>query len=56
MAIKSFKRYEKKFMLTKEQYDQFIPKILEYMNPDEHCKNAQNYNIIMFTMIQTMTM
>ncbi len=45
MAIKSFKRYEKKFMLTKEQYDQFIPKILEYMNPDEHCKNGQNYNI-----------
>ncbi|MCR4943723.1 MAG: polyphosphate polymerase domain-containing protein [Clostridium sp.] len=45
MAIKSFKRYEKKFILTKEQYDKFIPRILEFMEPDKHCRNGRNYNI-----------
>lgn len=45
MAIKSFKRYEKKFLLNKEQYDQLIPRLLEYMNPDEHCKFDKNYSI-----------
>lgn len=45
MAIKSFKRYEKKFLLTKEQYNNLIPRLLEYMNPDEHCKSGKNYNI-----------
>lgn len=45
MAIKSFKRYEKKFILTKEQYDKLIPKLLNYMDYDEHCKNNQTYEI-----------
>lgn len=45
MAIKSFKRYEKKFILNKEQYDKLIPRLLEYMNPDEHCKSGKNYSI-----------
>ncbi len=45
MAIKSFKRYENKFLLNKEQYDALIPRLLEYMNPDEHCKLGKNYNI-----------
>ncbi|MGL5315822.1 MAG: polyphosphate polymerase domain-containing protein [Peptostreptococcaceae bacterium] len=45
MAIKSFKRYEKKFLLTQEQYDSLIPRLLEYMNPDEHCKSGKNYSI-----------
>lgn len=45
MAIKSFKRYEKKYLITQEQYDLLIPKILNYMEFDEHCKNNQNYNI-----------
>jgi len=45
MAIKSFKRYEKKFILTKEQYDELIPRLLEYMNPDEFCKAGKNYSI-----------
>ena len=45
MAIKSFKRYEKKFILNKDQYDKLIPRLLEYMNPDEHCKFDKHYNI-----------
>lgn len=45
MAIKSFKRYEKKFILTKEQYDKLIPKLLNYMDYDEHCKNNETYSI-----------
>ena len=45
MAIKSFKRYEKKFILDKEQYNKLIPKLLEYMTPDKYCKSGKNYNI-----------
>jgi hypothetical protein len=45
MAIKSFKRYEKKFILNKEQYNNLIPRLLQYMNVDEHCKSGQNYSI-----------
>lgn len=45
MAIKSFKRYEKKFILNKEQYNNLIPRLLKYMNADEHCKAGKNYSI-----------
>ncbi|SCH89666.1 polyphosphate polymerase domain-containing protein [Romboutsia sp. 1001713B170207_170306_H8] len=45
MSIKSFQRYEKKFILDKNQYDMLIPKLLEYMNPDKYCKDGQNYSI-----------
>lgn len=45
MAIKSFKRFEKKFILDQKKYDALIEKLLEYMNPDEHCKSKKNYSI-----------
>ena len=45
MAIKSFKRYEKKYLLTQIQYDELIKRLSEYMNPDEHCKDGKNYSI-----------
>ena len=45
MAIKSFKRYEKKYLLSKEQYNMLLPKLLEYMNEDKHCKDGKNYSI-----------
>lgn len=45
MAIKSFKRYEKKYLLSQNQYDLLIPKILNYMEFDKHCKDNKNYNI-----------
>lgn len=45
MAIKAFKRYEKKFILNEEQYNKLIPILSKYMVHDKHCKNGQNYNI-----------
>jgi SPX domain protein involved in polyphosphate accumulation len=45
MVINSFKRYEKKFILTKEQYTNLIEKLDEYMEVDKHCRNNKNYNI-----------
>ena len=45
MAIKSFKRFEKKFILTAEQYNKLLPILLDYMNLDKHCKVGENYNI-----------
>ena len=45
MAITSFKRYEKKFLLNQKQFDLLIPRLLEYMNPDENCKDGEEYSI-----------
>ena len=45
MAIKSFQRYEKKFMLTEAQYNLLIPILSKYMNPDKFCKHGKNYSI-----------
>ena len=45
MAIKSFKIYEKKYLLNQSQYDELIKRISEYMDADEHCKNGNNYSI-----------
>lgn len=45
MAIKSFKRYEKKYILTMEQYNKLLPEIYEYMNEDKYCKDGKNYSI-----------
>lgn len=45
MAIKSFKRYEKKYLLNEIQYNELIKRLSEYMNPDEYCKDGQNYSI-----------
>lgn len=45
MAIKSFKRYEKKYLLDEEQYNILLPRLLEHMDPDEHCRSGKTYNI-----------
>ena len=45
MAKTAFKRYEMKFMLTQAQLATLIPKLLEYMNPDDHCQNGKEYSI-----------
>ena len=45
MAIKSFKRYEKKYLLSEIQYEELIKRLNEYMEPDEHCKEGKNYSI-----------
>ena len=45
MAIKAFKRFEKKFILNENQYNSLIPILYKYMNVDKHCKDGNNYNI-----------
>ena len=35
MAIKAFKRFEKKFIITKDQYDRLLPILSDYMNLDK---------------------
>ncbi len=45
MAIKSFKRYEKKYLLDREQYDRLVPRLLERMDTDEYCSACGTYNI-----------
>lgn len=45
MAIQSFKRYEKKFLLTNEQYMALMPRLKEYMYLDDHCKDETGYKI-----------
>ena len=45
MAIKSFKRYEKKYILTKDQYEKLVLEISKYMVPDKFCRDGKNYSI-----------
>ena len=45
MDIKSFKRFEKKFIITKEQYDELTQILSNYMNLDKYCREGKNYNI-----------
>lgn len=45
MAITTFKRYEKKYMITAEQFQELIPKLKQYMNEDEHSQAGGQYNI-----------
>ncbi|MCI6691930.1 MULTISPECIES: polyphosphate polymerase domain-containing protein [unclassified Clostridium] len=45
MAIKAFKRFEKKFILNESQYKSLLPILYKYMNPDKYCKDGNNYNI-----------
>ncbi len=45
MSINAFKRYEMKFLLSREQFDALLPKLIQHMNPDQNCKNGGSYNI-----------
>ncbi|MCR4943556.1 MAG: VTC domain-containing protein [Clostridium sp.] len=45
MAIKSFKRFEKKYILSREQYEELMLEVLKYMNEDKFCKNGKKYSI-----------
>ena len=45
MAIKSFQRFEKKFILNEKQYSKLIAILKNYMNPDKYCKDGKNYDI-----------
>lgn len=45
MAIATFKRYEMKYLITKEQFDALTPKMQTHMKHDEHCQNGRDYTI-----------
>ena len=45
MAIQTFARKEIKFLLSAEQYRQFIPMLEEYMVPDKYCVGGKEYGI-----------
>lgn len=45
MAISSFKRYEKKFVLDENQYKAILPVLMQHMYLDEYCQNGQEYSI-----------
>ncbi|MDY5576353.1 MAG: polyphosphate polymerase domain-containing protein [Lachnospiraceae bacterium] len=45
MAIEVFSRYEKKYLLTEENYHWILENISEHMVPDKFNKNGQLYNI-----------
>jgi hypothetical protein len=45
MTISTFKRYEKKFLLNKAQYQAIYPGLVQHMRLDAYCKNEQDYTI-----------
>lgn len=45
MRVKSFSRFELKYLITMEQYRQMADKLLDYMAPDPHSKNGRSYDI-----------
>ena len=46
MAISVFKRYEKKFLLTLEQYRNIVDFLADYMVFDKYCVNEQVYGLL----------
>lgn len=45
MAIEVFNRYEKKFMLSEEQFQAMLLKIRDYMEPDAYSRDGEFYTI-----------
>lgn len=45
MAITSFKRNEKKFLINESQYAELLPMLMQFMHLDEYCRNGQEYSI-----------
>lgn len=46
VAITTFKRVEKKFRVTREQYTRLLPVIEQYMSHDIYCHDGQSYNLV----------
>lgn len=45
MSIATFKRYELKFLLNKDQFESVVPMLQLYMKPDKYCQNGKTYSI-----------
>jgi hypothetical protein len=46
MPITTFKRVEKKFIVTKEQAGLMMPTVLNYMSPDKYCPDGKSYKLV----------
>lgn len=46
MALTTFQRYEKKFYITRAQYEHLLPVVLEHMDPDQYCIDGKSYNLV----------
>lgn len=44
-VIQTFARKEIKFLLTEQQYQDFLPLLNHYMNPDKFCVGGKEYGI-----------
>ncbi len=45
MYLKTFKRYEKKYIISYESYLKLSEQIKKYMNPDPYCENGKKYTV-----------
>lgn len=45
MSIKTFKRYEKKYMLNEYQFKELTSRLYKYMKADKHCRDGNYYTI-----------
>ena len=45
MAITTFQRYEKKFLLSESQYKSIYPGLMQYLCLDGNCMDGQGYSI-----------
>lgn len=45
MSIKTFKRYENKYLIDEYEYRVLTSKISKYMNPDAYCQDGEVYTI-----------
>lgn len=45
MVIRTFQRCEKKYLLTYNQFEQFLSKLMQYVSFDPYCPNGNTYGI-----------
>lgn len=45
MPITTFERVEKKFIVTREQYERILPTIYNYMDADPYCLDGKSYRL-----------
>ncbi len=45
MSIKTFKRYEYKYLLTLQQYQNIVEGIMPYVNVDTYCADGKKYSL-----------
>ena len=46
MPITTFERFEKKFIVGREQYERLMPAVLNYMDADAYCLDGNSYKLV----------